>query len=77
MTMKEFTIRCGLFMGGIALGAGAAYLTAPESGKQVRKRISRSLEDGADYLNHKSKSVSRQVESVLDRSKDLASRFVS
>jgi gas vesicle protein len=77
MTTKEMTIRCGLFLGGIATGAVVAFLTAPKSGREVRKQISRGFGDGVDYLNEKGKRVSRQVETMLDKSKDLASKFVS
>lgn len=77
MATKELKIRCALFLGGVAAGAVVAFLTAPKSGKEARKQISRGFGEGVDYLNEKGRRVSRQLETMLDKSKDLASKFVS
>jgi gas vesicle protein len=77
MTVKEFTFRFGFFVAGATVGAVTAFLTAPKSGKETRKVLSRGLEDGVDFLNQKGKAVTKRVETVLDRGRDIASRFVA
>jgi gas vesicle protein len=77
MSAREFTIRFGLFVGGAAVGTAVALLTAPKTGKQTRKALSRGFEDGVDYLNGKSKAVTRQVETVLDKGRGLASKLAA
>lgn len=77
MTIRELGFGCGFFAAGAAIGAAAALLMAPKTGRQTRKVLSRGLEDGVDYLNQKGKAVTKRVETVLDRSKDLANRLVA
>lgn len=77
MSGKEFTIRFGLFVGGAAVGACAALLAAPKTGRQTRRALSRGIEDGVDFLNGKTRAVTKQVETVLDKGRGFASKLVA
>jgi len=54
----------GLVATGAAIGAGAALLFAPSTGKELRTRISDRLDDARDKLNEKLNEVSREIPSL-------------
>ena len=78
--MNEYTnekkIVGAFFIGGL-LGAGAALLFAPQSGKRTRSDISRFTRNTAykakDTLEDATESVQELVDNISDKLSDLAS----
>ena len=61
---------------GVAAGASVALLYAPDSGVKTRKRLGRSIDDGADYLQdaadylkEQAEYLSKQAQSTIERTK--------
>lgn len=53
------------FFGGAIVGAAAALLLAPESGKNTRRKIREYVEDGVDTAADKAIETARKVKSNL------------
>jgi len=64
--------RIGFFLLGAALGAAVALLCAPETGKQMRKRIRRKGEDVAGSLVDAGKDLVEMCEDLRERTEELA-----
>src|SRR5246127_489800 len=67
-----------VFFLGVAAGAAAALIYAPQSGEKTRKQLKRHLEDASDYIKDTSddlsKHASRVYKTTKDRASDVASR---
>jgi len=67
-----------VFFLGVAAGAAAALIYAPQSGEKTRKQLRRHLEDASDYIKDTSgdlsKHASRVYKTTKDRASDVASR---
>ncbi|HFB98861.1 MAG TPA: YtxH domain-containing protein [Bryobacterales bacterium] len=55
------------FLIGVAVGAGVALLTAPQSGQRTRRQIARKAEDAQAYLEDLG-------EELVDRGRELVDR---
>jgi gas vesicle protein len=67
-TMGAFGFMCI----GLAVGAIAGLLTAPKSGKQLRKDMGRKLDDARDAMN----KLGEQAEELWERGGELAEAAV-
>ena len=59
------------FLLGAALGAIAALLLAPQSGKETRKLIATKAREGADTLAEQTKTVKGKTTEYIDRGKEV------
>jgi gas vesicle protein len=70
-----------VFFLGVAAGAAAALIYAPQTGEKTRKQLKRHLEGASDYLKDTtddlSKHASRVYKSTIDAAGDVASRVSS
>lgn len=63
-------------LAGVALGAAAGILFAPEKGEKTRGKIKNSFDDKKDELKDKFETLSEQLKSKFAKSKvDLESSF--
>lgn len=68
--MNNATSKLGFFLAGAGLGAIAAVLYTPKTGKETRRMIVHKTEEGKDYIETRGKELRRQAEGAVDRSKD-------
>ena len=61
-------------LAGLSMGAAAALLLAPRSGRATRRLIADRVEEGRDYVGLKGRGLRRQAEGFVDRGKDLVSK---
>jgi gas vesicle protein len=73
MSVRGIWIAFGV---GVAAGASVALLYAPESGVKTRKRLGRSIDEGADYLQdaadylkEQAENLSKQAQKSIERTK--------
>jgi gas vesicle protein len=70
-----------VFSLGVAAGAAAALIYAPQTGEKTRKQLKRHLEDASDYIKDTtddlSKHATRVYKSTRDAAGDMASRVSS
>jgi gas vesicle protein len=70
-----------VFSLGVAAGAAAALIYAPQTGEKTRKQLRRHLEDASDYIKDASddlgKHASKVYKQTVDRAGDVASRVSS
>jgi gas vesicle protein len=70
-----------VFSLGVAAGAAAALIYAPQTGEKTRKQLKRHLEDASDYIKDTtddlSKHATRVYKTTLDKAGDVASRVSS
>jgi gas vesicle protein len=70
-----------VFSLGVAAGAAAALIYAPQTGEKTRKQLKRHLEDASDYIKDASddlsKHATRVYKTTIDRAGDVASRVSS
>ncbi len=70
-----------VFALGVAAGAAAALIYAPQTGEKTRKQLKRHLEEASDYIKDTtddlSKHASRVYKSTMDAAGDVASRVSS
>ncbi len=71
MTSKHYVFALGI---GAAVGAGLALLYAPQSGVQTRKKIKRSAEDAAEYLEETAGTLKKQAEYLSSEAEKLVKR---
>jgi gas vesicle protein len=64
------------FVVGVSAGAAVALLYAPESGVRTRRRLGKSidqgadyLEDAAEYLKEQAENLSKQAQKTIQRTK--------
>jgi gas vesicle protein len=58
----------GFMLIGLGIGAIAGLLTAPKSGKQMRKDVGRKLDDARDAVQN----LSKQAGEIWERGEELA-----
>jgi gas vesicle protein len=61
----------GWFLGGVSLGAVAAILYAPKSGRETRKAIATGVDDGREYLTSLGRDTRQQVSDWVDSGKKV------
>jgi gas vesicle protein len=70
-----------VFSLGVAAGAAAALIYAPQTGEKTRKQLKRHLEDASDYIKDASDDLGKHATKVYkqtrDRAGDVASRVSS
>src|SRR5947208_2834111 len=59
------------FLAGLGVGATAALLFAPQTGKQTRKMLSRAAERGREYLEDQGSAIRDRASDLRDRAADL------
>lgn len=64
----------GAFLCGLGIGAIAALLFAPRSGRETRDYIVQRAEEGRDFVKTKSDEVRKQAEDAVERGKDMVSK---
>jgi gas vesicle protein len=69
------TSMIGVFLMGASLGAIAALLFAPKTGKETRRLISRKAEESADYVTAKSRELRQQAEDFVEKGFKTAERL--
>ena len=62
---------CGALTGAL-LGASAALLTAPRSGRSSRRRIQRELDQGVGHLRDKGEELRERGEELFETGKKVA-----
>lgn len=55
------------FLGGLGVGAVAALLFAPQTGKQTRRMIGKAAERGLDYLDDTAEDIRDSATDLVDR----------
>ena len=70
-----------VFSLGVAAGAAAALIYAPQTGEKTRKQLKRHIEDASDYIKDASddlsKHATRVYKTTIDKAGDVASRVSS
>jgi gas vesicle protein len=66
-----------VFSLGVAAGAAAALIYAPQTGEKTRKQLRRHLEDASDYLKDTTDDLSKHANRVYKTTKDAASSVAS
>ncbi len=74
MAGSNFASKLGFFMAGAGLGAVAALLFAPKSGKETRQLIVRTAGEGRDYVAAQGKELRRQAEDTVEKGKDFVAK---
>jgi len=64
------------FLVGVAVGAGAALLLAPQSGEDTRGWISDTVEDEAYRLRRKAKRSLDQVQDALEKGEQTVAKVL-
>ena len=59
------------FLAGLGVGATAALLFAPQTGKQTRKMLTKAAARGRDYLEDQSDALREHASDLRDRAMDL------
>jgi len=65
-----------VFAVGVAAGAAAALIYAPQSGEKTRRQLRRGLEDAGDYLKDAADTLSDHAEKYVKRGKDIVDDVV-
>ncbi len=66
-----------VFSLGVAAGAAAALIYAPQSGEKTRKQLKRNLQDASDYVKETSDDLSKQATRVYKSTKSVAEDVAS
>jgi gas vesicle protein len=66
-----------VFSLGVAAGAAAALIYAPQTGEKTRKQLKRNLQDAGDYLKDASEDISKHATRVYKTTKDVAGDVAS
>jgi gas vesicle protein len=77
MDMKKALYGLGMLATGVGIGAAAALLYAPKTGKETRKLISRKAEDSLDFVSQQGREIRRQAGEALERGKEFATKLVA
>lgn len=62
----------GWFLAGAALGATAALLLAPKSGKETRKYISDTTKDGREAVEESGRDLMERGKELYERGRKIA-----
>ena len=74
--MKDSGTAVLAFIVGVAVGAGAALLLAPQSGEDTREWISDAVEDEAYRIRRKAKRSLDQVQDALERGEQTVAKVL-
>jgi gas vesicle protein len=66
-----------VFALGVAAGAAAALIYAPQTGEKTRKQLKRHFEDASDYIQDASDEVGKHARRVYKQTRDVASDVAS
>jgi gas vesicle protein len=66
-----------VFSLGVAAGAAAALIYAPQTGEDTRKQLKRNLQDASDYIKDTSEDLSKHATRVYQSTKDVAGDVAS
>ena len=66
-----------VFSLGIAAGAAAALIYAPQTGAVTRKQLKRNLQDATDYIKDTHEDLSKHATRVYKTTKDVAGDVAS
>lgn len=66
-----------VFSLGVAAGAAAALIYAPQTGEKTRKQLKRNLQDATDYIKDTSGDLSKHATRVYKNTKDVAGDVAS
>jgi gas vesicle protein len=62
----------GWFLAGVVMGASAALLLAPKSGKDTRKYLSESTQDSREAMEASGRELMDRGKELYDRGKKIA-----
>ena len=60
------------FLAGVAVGAAAALLFAPKTGRELRQLLGEKSAEGRDYLVETGRDIYGKGREIYERGKDLA-----
>jgi gas vesicle protein len=66
-----------VFSLGVAAGAAAALIYAPQTGEKTRKQLRRHIEDATDYIKDTSDDLSKHATRVYQTTRDIAGDVAS
>jgi gas vesicle protein len=66
-----------VFSLGVAAGAAAALIYAPQTGEKTRKQLKRNLQDATDYIKDTSDDLGKHATRVIKTTKGVASDVAS
>ena len=69
--MSDKNVNAGWFVAGLGLGAVAAILFAPKSGKALRSDILAGVDQGRDFVLARGREAQTTVKSWVDGGKDV------
>jgi gas vesicle protein len=61
------------FLAGLAIGAVAALLYAPQSGEKTRKLIGKKADEGRQFLRETSQDLREQAEDFVQKGREVVS----
>jgi len=64
----------GFFLAGLGIGAAAALLFAPRTGKDTRDMIVQKAEEGREFVKARSDEFYQQAEDAVEKGKDLVNK---
>jgi len=74
MAANNWMSKSGFFLAGAGIGAVVALLFAPKSGKETRRLIVRTAEEGRDYVATQGKELRRQAEDAVGKSREFVAK---
>jgi gas vesicle protein len=66
-----------VFSLGVAAGAAAALIYAPQTGEKTRKQLKRNLQDASDYIQDTTDELSKHATRVYNKTRDVAGDVAS
>lgn len=64
----------GFFLAGLGIGAAAALLLAPRTGKETRDLIVQKAEESRQFVKSKTDELYQQAEGAVEKGKDLVNK---
>lgn len=74
--MNDSSSNWSSFLAGMCIGAGIAFLLAPQSGAQLRRSIRDYTDDARDQLNEATDRGMAAWDSAVDQGREYVSEFV-
>jgi len=66
-----------VFSLGVAAGAAAALIYAPQTGEKTRKQLKRNLQDASDYIQDTTGDLGKHANRVYKKTRDVAGDVAS
>ena len=66
-----------VFSLGVAAGAAAALIYAPQTGEKTRKQLKRNFQDAGDYIKDAREDIGKKATRVYKTTKDVAGDVAS